>query len=449
MKRTRLDPVDHAWFRMDRPHNPMMVTGVLTFDEPVDMPRLVRTVEERIAPFRRFRQRVVPRRLGRRAVWEDVPNFRIENHIEHRTLPQPADHHTLRREIGRLVSTPLLPSDDPLWHLHVLENPNDGRTVLVVRLHHCLADGFALMEVMLTLTDDAPNSEVRPASAFEAEATASWEGRRPTRAARRRSRLRTIEALRTAAMLGSTLIRLATLGSQPRTTLRGPVGRDKYAAWSEPIPLERVKVIGRAQGGTVNDVLMTAAAGALARYLRERGEDLRGFGLRAAVPINLRRSVPRELGNYFGLVFLELPLGLEDPRERFLELKRRMDALKRSPEPFVLLQVLRLAGSGPRWLEDVVVRYLGAKTTGVLTNVPGPREPRYLAGGRIRTIMFWVPQAGRVGLGISIFSYAGEVRLGLTVDALLVRDPERILDNFPAELDALQEAPASESAASP
>jgi diacylglycerol O-acyltransferase / wax synthase len=212
-------------------------------------------------------------------------------------------------------------------------------------------------------------------------------------------------------------------------------------AWSAPIPLDEIKALSRALGGTVNDVLMSAAAGALARYLRERGEDARGFDLRTAVPVNLRTPAQMSaLGNHFGLVFLELPLGVRAPKARFDLLKRRMDALKRSPEPYVLLQMMRLTGAGPRWLEEAVVRLLGAKTTAVLTNVPGPREPRYLAGRRVETIMFWVPQAGRVGLGISIFSYAGQVRLGVSVDARRVPDPDGILEGFPSELEALRAA---------
>jgi WS/DGAT/MGAT family acyltransferase len=247
------------------------------------------------------------------------------------------------------------------------------------------------------------------------------------------------DVLRAAGAVGADLFHLATLRGQRDTMLRGPLGRSKRAAWSAPIPLADVKEIGRALGGTVNDVLMAAAAGALSRYLREQGEDPAGLELRTAIPVNLRAPEQRDLGNYFGLVFLDLPLGLDhDPRARFLELKKRMDALKHSPEPFVLLQMMRVTGGGPRWLEELVVRFLGAKTTAVLTNVPGPREPRYLAGRRIRTVMFWVPQAGRVGLGISIFSYAGEVRLGVSVDEQLVPDPERILEAFPRELDALR-----------
>lgn len=409
---TTLGSIDHAWLRMERPFNPMMITGVLTFDEPLDFDRLRSVIEERIEPLRRFRQRVRERRVGR-AVWEDDPRFDVRRHLERRVLLAPADRAALQREIGRLVSTPL-PRDRPLWALHLLESAVDGRTVLVARLHHALADGFALLHVMFSLTDGAP------------ERGAGTSGPPLPRATARDAR----------AVL-SDLTRLATLPNQPRSILRGRLGTVKRAAWSHAIPLAEVKAIARARGGTVNDVLMAATAGAFARYLRERGDA--PFDLRAAIPVNLRSEESmRRLGNYFGLVFLDLPLAIEDPSLRFEELRRRMDRLKRSPEPIVLLALMRIAGRGPRWLEEIVVRVLGQKTTAVLTNVPGPREPRYLAGRRIHTVMFWVPQSGNVGIGVSIFSYAGEVRLGLAADARLVPDPERVLEAFEDELRALR-----------
>ncbi|HJL18963.1 MAG TPA: wax ester/triacylglycerol synthase family O-acyltransferase [Sandaracinaceae bacterium LLY-WYZ-13_1] len=442
--RTPLGTIDHAWLRMDRPTNPMMVTGVMTFDEPVDVHRLRRTIESRMSDgLDRFRQRVVERGPARRAVWEDVPDFRVADHVDHRMLPQPADRAILQAEIAKLVSTPIWPSDRPLWRMHLLENPNDGRAVLVTRLHHCIADGFALMHVMLTLTDaeaEPPEPVAPPPHAHPSLGGRLREAVSAALEARKQLDGRLAKkAVRAAGAVGGDLLHLAFLRNQPETMLRGPLGHDKRVAWSAPMPLDEIKATGRALGGTVNDVLMTAAAGALRRYLAERGEDPSGFDLRTAVPVNLRSPAQmRELGNYFGLVFLELPLGVEDPRARFVELKHRMDALKRSPEPYVLLNLMRVTGGGPRWLEEIVIRILGAKTTAVLTNVPGPRQPRYLAGQRIRTIMFWVPQSGRVGLGVSIFSYAGEVRLGVAVDAHLVREPERIIEAFPDELEALR-----------
>ncbi len=426
----RLGPIDHAWLRMERPNNPMMVTGVLTFDEPVDVERLRRTIAERIRPFPRLRQRIRGGR-GRWARWEEDPLFSIERHVVRRAIPAPGDRAALRHEIEALLSTPL-PMDRALWMVHVLDNPRDGRSVVVVRLHHCIADGFALMYVMLSLTDGAPEVEDARAAPTNDEPGAVGQALRAIAHARR-------VGGRAAAAIAGDLLRLATLSTQPRSLLRGDLGPVKRVAWSPAVPLDEVKAIGRRRGGTVNDVLMAAVTGALSRYLRERGEDVSGFDLWVAVPVNLRTPAQmRELGNYFGLVFLELPLWIDEPRDRFAELKRRMDRLKSSPEPIVLLALMQITGASPRWLEELVVRFLGAKTTGVLTNVPGPREPRYLAGRRIRTVVFWVPQTGRVGLGVSIFSYAGEVRVGLAADARLLPDPDRVLDAFRAELDALR-----------
>jgi diacylglycerol O-acyltransferase len=153
--------------------------------------------------------------------------------------------------------------------------------------------------------------------------------------------------------------------------------------------------------------------------------------------VNLRSEKQlARLGNHFGLVFLDLPLGIEDPVERFRAVKARMDRIKRSPEALVLMQIMRLVGAAPGWVEDLVVDILGAKSTAVMTNVPGPRQTRYFGGEPIKAIMGWVPSSGEVGIGISVFSYDGEVRLGLATDAGLVPQPERILDRFP---DALRE----------
>lgn len=409
----RLGSVDRAWLRLDRPDNPMRITGVLTFDAPLDLARLRRTLEERLLTLPRFRQRVEGSR------WVDVERFDVADHVEHVVLPPGADRALLSRRIGALVSTRLDPAR-PLWRLTALENP-DGRTVLVARVHHCVGDGFALMAVLLGITDASPEGGDAPREVDRPPSGGGW-----------RRRL-------SSASLGASaldLLRLLAAPRQPETRLRGPLGLRKRVAWSPPVPLSEVKATARALGGTVNDVLMAAVAGALRRYLLAHGE--RPPALRCTVPVSLRAvSEMRALGNRFGLVFVDLPLDLATPRARYAALKRRMDRLKRRPEALLLWQLMRLTGAGPRWLEALAAAVLGAKASMVVTNVPGPREPRYLAGQRIQTIMFWVPQAGRIGVGVSVFSYAGEVRLGLSVDERLVRDPERVLQAFGDELEAL------------
>ena len=218
----------------------------------------------------------------------------------------------------------------------------------------------------------------------------------------------------------------------------------KRAAWSAPFPLDDVKLIKNALGGTINDVLVTAVAGGLRRYLVAAGDDVGnanngGLEIRAALPVNLRDDADNgKLGNKFGLVFLTLPIYIEEPLMRLAEVRRRMLELKRSAEAPVTLGILGAMGLGTDAFREFVVRTLEPKATVVLTNVPGPPIPLYLAGQRIQELMFWVPQAGRLGVGISILSYAGNIHLGIATDAGLVPDPERVLAGVHEELARLK-----------
>ncbi len=253
-----------------------------------------------------------------------------------------------------------------------------------------------------------------------------------------------------AANAAATLARLTLMAPDPQTVLKGRLGVAKRAVWSEPIALDAVKAAGRRAGATVNDVLIAAAAGSLRRYLVGRGEDVTGLELRAAIPVNLRPVAETgRLGNQFGLVFLPLPIGIEEPRERLLELKRRMDELKSSLQPVVAFGVLSAIGLVPSPLQSPAVEFFGSKASAVMTNVPGPPAPLYLAGRRVGRVMFWVPQSGRLGLGISILSYAGEVLIGVAADAGLVPDPERIVSGFELEIGNLVGAPPRRRRAGP
>jgi WS/DGAT/MGAT family acyltransferase len=240
--------------------------------------------------------------------------------------------------------------------------------------------------------------------------------------------------------LGATRAIGRILGSanEPRTPFKGELGIDKKVAWTRRLSLDEVRAIGKALGGTVNDVLNTAMAGGLRRYLAQHGEPDEKLSFRCAMPVNLR---PLEqlaaLGNRFGLIFLDLPVGISDPLRRLAELRRRTAALKRSVEPLVIFGLLDLAGRGPEVVHSLLLRIFGAKATAVFTNVPGPGKTLWFAGRPIRDLFCWVPQAARLGLGVSILSYDGSVRMGVATDAGLVADPERIIDGFDAELEAL------------
>jgi hypothetical protein len=134
---------------------------------------------------------------------------------------------------------------------------------------------------------------------------------------------------------------------------------------------------------------------------------------------------------------MSLPIGVESPFARIAETKRRMDVIKHSPEVFLTFELIKGIGrSGPE-LERFFVDFFAAKAVGVTTNVPGPREPRYLAGSRITRVLSWPPESGDQTLGVSIFSYAGKVQVGFRVDHEQIPDPERLVAAFEAEITDL------------
>ena len=187
----------------------------------------------------------------------------------------------------------------------------------------------------------------------------------------------------------------------------------------------------------MNDVLLSCVAGALRDYLEEKGDDTEGIELRAMVPVNLRPiEQAGKLGNHFGLVALELPVGMANPLARLYELRRRMLALKGSYQAILSLGLLAAVGMGPKVLQEKVLGLMSSKGTAVMTNVPGAKDKRYLAGVRIEQQMFWVPQSGNIGMGVSILSYGGGVQFGLITDQALCPDPA-IIGRFAEEFDKL------------
>jgi hypothetical protein len=160
------------------------------------------------------------------------------------------------------------------------------------------------------------------------------------------------------------------------------------------------------------------------------------------VPVNLKPLEQRteDLGNYFGLVYLQLPVGISDPRDRMATVKSRMDDLKGSPDAFLTYALLYMGGNLPEPIQDVIAQRLHDKATAVVTNVPGPTESFTFAGKEVSDIFFWVPQSQGIGIGLSILSYDGTVRIGIASDAKLVSDPQALADSLQAEVDALAES---------
>jgi len=444
-----LAPVDYAWLRMDDPANLMIINGVLVLGAPVARERVRRILEERLLPIPRFRQRVVMK--GGDPFWETVPEVDLDFHLREVTLPAPGGDAELRALVSAQMSEPLDPAR-PLWGFLLVQSYGGG-SVILGRLHHCIGDGMALLLVLLSLTDVDAGPPADPlgnpflgllldppqgvAAAKELIGRIMPEGLRLLEASA--AAFNSMGALTAGVASTGAFGRLVLRPSDPKTVFKGPLGVPKKVAWSDKIPVEEVREIGKALGGTLNDVLLSAMTGGLRRYLDRKGERGEGINFRAAMPVNLRPLARMaELGNQFGLVFLSLPVGAKNALERLRELRRRSLALKRSAEPVVVYAILKLLGIVPLAVQKLVVTIFATKATAVMTNVPGPRETLYLAGKPIDEIFFWVPQSGRVGLGISIFSYAGHVRVGVGTDAGLVPDPEAVVAGFHDEYEELR-----------
>jgi WS/DGAT/MGAT family acyltransferase len=437
----------------------MVINSVLLFDEPVDWQRYSEIVQRRLIDcYPRFSERVVESRLPLRAPkWEPDPDFSLEHHLHHRALPAPGDAAALQELVSDLMTMPLDRSR-PLWHAYLIDGFGDGAAV-ITRMHHCIADGIALARVMLSLTDAQPDVGIGPEVEIESGSVSpgmlggivgsgaellSAIGRAGYGAMRQGVHIVTSPGY--AANLagavgrdGATVLRLLLTPADAATAIKGDPGISRRVAWTSPLSLDEIKMIAHRFDATVNDVLLAAVSGALRHYLQDRGSPV--AEIQAMVPFNLRpldKPVPRELGNKFGLVFLPLPVGTSGGYRRLIEVHRRMQEIKDGRDGPVSYGLLSVTGMTPELLERRIIDLFTAKGTAVMTNVPGPREPVYVAGTPVRTVLVWAPTSGHIGMSVSIFSYRGEVTVGLMVDAELVPDPQQIVVGLESELQALR-----------
>jgi diacylglycerol O-acyltransferase / wax synthase len=430
-----LSPADQAWLRMETPDNPMVITALLTFAEPLERADLERVIEERLLPLPRFRQRLAPGDDGSAHRWELDADFDLRGHLRHVALPSGDDNHELQTMVSDCMSTPL-DSRRPLWQVHHVEGYLGGSAV-ICRMHHALADGIALVRLLLSLAEPegAPSwkPSARPTTLEVARHQLAQEMREMVAHPRH-----VVELAQRGAAGAMALGRLLALSREPATSLKGPLGANKRAAWSRSIELAQLKDLAHRHDAKVNDVLAALVSGAVRRYLRNHGEHV-GTEVRAAMPVNLRSAGEEPaLGNRFGLVFLGLPIELESPVARLREVARRTRALKVSGEAAATFAVIGALAFGSDAVDDMIVDLFEAKATLVLTSVAGPDKPVHAFGRRVSSIAFWVPQAGRLGLGVSMFSYAGNVRIATASDAKRIASPSEFVEAIEADLVALQ-----------
>jgi diacylglycerol O-acyltransferase / wax synthase len=444
----RMSRVDTAWLRMDSDANPMMIVGVWLLAPRLTLAELRARVGPGLLAYPRFRQKVVEDPMG--AAWVEDADFDLAHHVQAAPLEPRAGEAplaALQRRVAELAATPLAPGR-PLWQFEIVEDLDGRRSALVSRIHHCIGDGIALISVMLSIADGGkppPRRAARPESDDElltalARKAIGMAGQGLGKGLEAMSLPGggSMEAARIGLQVAQDLAALALMPDDSPTRLKGHATPGKRVAWGEPLPLDEVKAVGRLFGVSVNDVLLSAVAGAIGAYLRSKGDDPTGQEIRAMVPVNLRPlDQAWKLGNRFGLAPLVLPIGIEHPLERLAAVHARMNELKGSYQPLLAFAVLALSGLMVKPVQQAITGLFARKATAVMTNVPGPREPLKFCGRTVEQVMFWVPQSGDIGMGVSILSYAGGVQFGLITDARMCPDPQAIVERFGPEFDKL------------
>ncbi|AYQ27257.1 MULTISPECIES: wax ester/triacylglycerol synthase family O-acyltransferase [unclassified Polaromonas] len=463
----RMSKVDTAWLRMDNDANLMMIVGVWQLAPGVKHAAVCERIENSLLKYDRFKQRVMEDAAG--ATWVMDRNFDLANHVVPEKLPKSANQEQALQDRVAELATQRLDPKRPLWQIHLIEDYTgpDGvkGSAMIVRIHHCIADGIALISVTMSLVDGGAPPPVRrkkePAAGAEdwiadtllkpfTDITVKALGAVGEGAARSLGMLGdpkkgmeqgvsgSFDMAKVLFQLLSDSAALALMPDDSKTRLKGKPGGAKKVAWCQPIPLDEVKAVGKALNCSINDVLLSCVAGALGEYLKTFGDDVAGQEIRAMVPVNLRpMDQAHKLGNRFGLVPLVLPIGVDNPIERVYEVRRRMAALKGSYQPLLAFSLLAVAGLLIKPAQDVMLNLFAKKTTAVMTNVPGPREKLKFCGSTLEQSLFWVPQSGDVGLGVSILSYGGGVQFGVITDSTLCPEPQRIIDEFVPEFAKL------------
>ena len=468
----RMSKVDTAWLRMDSRANLMMIVGVWILKPAITYAALCQRVQERLVPIARFRQMAVEDAAG--ATWVHDPAFDVQRHVVREVLSAPQGQQALQQRVAELSMQPL-DRGHPLWQFHLVED-YDGGSALIARIHHCIADGIALIHVMMGLVDGGEDALRSPRQQRRSQADDDGEGQsggpqawladslvRPlTQLATRALDAagdgvamsldmvthpgqgidRTLQTTLGVARMGGQVLRdmgaLALMPDDSPTSLKGRPHAHKAVAWCDPISLDEVKAVGRVLGCSVNDVLLSCVAGALGAYLQQRGESVAGKEIRAMVPVNLRPlDEAWKLGNRFGLVPLVLPIGIAHPIERVYAVRQRMQALKGSTQPLLAFGLLSVAGLLVKPAQEAMLGLFSRKTSAVMTNVPGPSQKLAFCGATLEQTMFWVPQSGDIGVGVSILSYGGGVQFGLITDTGMCAQPQLVIDQFAPQFASL------------
>jgi WS/DGAT/MGAT family acyltransferase len=440
----RLSAQDATFYYLETPEAPMNIGSVAVFEGHMPYRRFVESIQSRMHLIPRYRQRVVeaPFNLGR-PTWEFDPEFDIRRHVIRLPLQAPGTDEQLRQLTARIMRGQLDRSK-PLWEVYFVEGLQGNRTALVSRIHHCLVDGVSgieLMTVMLDVSPEPPRFPPPPSKPAPAPASRSrlffdavFDSMSEAIDRAADFQLMLVDALpggdgERAGKIAKGLRAAWPYVSKARDKMpfNGDFSGERSFAWAQ-ISFHDARAVRKAHGGTVNDVVLTVLARALAHYACAHGEATDGRTARVLCPVNVRRESERgALGNRISMLLVELPLDVADSVQRLKLITERTAALKRDGVADSVEAVADLPGGLP----PLVMRGLSALpgppntiANMVCTNVPGPLIPLYSVGHRLVAHYPIVPIAWSMGIGCAVTSYDRSLYFGLTADTQAAPDVE-------------------------
>jgi diacylglycerol O-acyltransferase len=446
----RLSWGDTVFLHLEREGMPLNVASVCIFEGEIPFEQCVRSIEAKLPLLPRYLKRVMPAPFGLGLPsWEYDPEFDLLRHMRVVTLKHGTDAE-LKALAGKLFSK-VMDRQHPLWDMTVVRGLKGNRTGIILRLHHCLADGIAGVGIMNVLLDpnpeppQLPKKKVRfrvppPPDAWTSLASGALNSYSDfvTRLLSALADLLSM-AERTSANGGNLLLSEQLSQQLPELTaftqrLRFNVpyrGPQKFA-WAE-IPLAEVKAIRHAFGTSVNDVILALVTATIRRYVELHGDPVKGRLFRMMVPVNLRgKDSTDQLGNRISLVPVTVPLDIRNPRKLLAAVHRRTELLKHAHAAELVSLSAGLIGMFPTALQAFAGPVLSQLPITpfnlVCTNVPGPQSPLYLLGHKMLAWYPYVPVGGEMAVNCAILSYDGKVYFGFSGDVHAAPDLRRLED---------------------
>ena len=434
----------------------------------------------------RFRQRLVELPLGQGLAWIDDEHFDLTHHVHVAALPRPGGERELRELVAHLLEIPPDPSR-PLWEIWVVDGLADGRVVLLPKVNHVMADGTALLDFSIRLLDAGTDAPGTPTTTWDPEPAPPTAALLATGLAERtRRQVGALWQFTTSAAdpavlggLARTVVGLGGSGSgiAPPLPVTRAVGPRRDVVWQK-LPWDDLERVKRAEGTTLNDVVLAVTAGALAHYLAHQepdgtttaserptserptadhptsGGSAAGPSPRVLVPVSTHgRTVSGEFENRFSMMIVDLPVAEPDPLARLRAIHAEMDRHKASGQSRLGPLLFSIADLVPPWALRVAAPPVLRNQPVVnlcVSNMPGSRDPLYLLGARLTDLYPYICGVGNIAVIVGVISYLDSLGVGLTVDADVVPDPDVLAEGLrlaAAELVAAVDDASAASAA--